>query len=73
MAIVTIQMYPGRTVEQKRALVQAINDAMVTHARATRERLYVVIQEIEPENWGVLGAYALDDGLSQPYVKDRPK
>ncbi|OLT14428.1 hypothetical protein BJF78_19480 [Pseudonocardia sp. CNS-139] len=61
MAIITVQLYPGRSVQQKRDLVRALTDAVVAHAGATRERCYVVLQEVPPENWGVLGTYALDD------------
>ena len=34
MPVVTVQMWPGRTPPQKRALVRAITDAMVQHAGA---------------------------------------
>ena len=34
MPVVTVQMWTGRTPQQKKALVRAITDAMVTHAGA---------------------------------------
>lgn len=58
MPIVTVQLWEGRSVEQKRALCQAITDAMVEHAGARPEALHVILQEIPKENWslgGVLG------------------
>lgn len=69
MAIVTVQMYPGRTIDQKRALTKAIADAMVEHTKCMRERLYVVIQEQPPENWNVFGTYGYDDEASQKYKR----
>jgi 4-oxalocrotonate tautomerase len=58
MPVVTVQLWEGRTLEQKRALVRAITEAMVEHAGARPEALHVVLQEIPRENWakgGVLG------------------
>ncbi|MGH2960781.1 MAG: 2-hydroxymuconate tautomerase [Solirubrobacterales bacterium] len=58
MPVVTIQLWEGRTLDQKRRLVRAVTDAMVEHAGARHDALHVVIQEIPKENWaraGVLG------------------
>ncbi|OFW73019.1 MAG: 4-oxalocrotonate tautomerase, partial [Actinobacteria bacterium RBG_16_68_12] len=51
--MVTVQLWEGRTVEQKRALVQAITEAMVEHAGARPDALHVILQEIPRENWGL--------------------
>lgn len=58
MPVVTVEMWEGRTLEQKRGLVAAITDAMVRHAGARPEHLHVIIHEIPRHNWaraGVLG------------------
>ena len=60
MPIVTVQMWTGRTTEQKRALVQAITEAMVIHADAKPTNLHVVIQEIPPEDWALGGVLGID-------------
>ena len=60
MPIVTVQMFPGRTVEQKRKLVKAITDAMVEHADAKPKNLHVLIQEVETENWALAGTLSID-------------
>ena len=60
MPIVTVQMFPGRTVEQKRKLVKAITDAMVEHADAKPKNLHVLIQEVEIEDWGLAGTLGVD-------------
>jgi 4-oxalocrotonate tautomerase len=58
MPVVTVEIWEGRTVEQKRRLCKAITDAMVEHADARPDGLHVIIHEISRENWargGVLG------------------
>lgn len=54
-----VELWEGRTLEQKRALCRAITEAMVRHAEARPDALHVIIHEIPRENWargGVLGA-----------------
>jgi 4-oxalocrotonate tautomerase len=55
MPVVTVQMWTGRTQQQKRALARAITDAMVQHAGAKSTNLHVIIQEIPKENWALAG------------------
>jgi 4-oxalocrotonate tautomerase len=64
MPVVTVQMWKGRSREQKRKLVKAITDAMVEHADAKPDGLHVIIQEYELDNWaraGVLGSEHRDE------------
>lgn len=60
MPVVTVQMWTGRTVEQKRALCKAITEAMVTHVGAKPDGLHVIIQEIPKENWARAGVLGID-------------
>ena len=60
MPVVTVQMWEGRSVEQKRRLVQAMTDAMVEHAGARPDALHVIIQEYPLEDWGRAGTLAAD-------------
>lgn len=60
MPVVTVQLWEGRTLEQKRALVAAITEAMVEHAEARPDALHVILQEIPRENWGRAGALGVD-------------
>jgi 4-oxalocrotonate tautomerase len=41
MPFVVVEMWEGRTVEQKRRLVRAITDAMVEHAGCRPDHLHV--------------------------------
>ena len=60
MPVLTVQLWEGRTPEQKRALVRAITDAMVEHANANPEALHVILQEIPPGDWGRAGVLGTD-------------
>jgi 4-oxalocrotonate tautomerase len=60
MPVVIVEMYSGRTLEQKRALVRAITEAMVEHAGARPDHLHVIIHEVERENWGLAGRLGVD-------------
>lgn len=62
MPYVTVNMWEGRTVDQKRALVKAITAAMVEHAGAKPDHLHVVINEYPLENWGRDGRLGIDMG-----------
>lgn len=64
MPVITVQMWEGRSVEQKRRLVKAMTDAMVEHAGARPDALHVIIQEYGPEDWGRGGTLAID--MEQP-------
>jgi len=55
MPVVTVQMWPGRSPAQKRALYKAITDAMVQHAGAKPTNLHVIIQEVPKEDWALAG------------------
>ncbi len=61
MPFVIVEMWEGRTVEQKRALVKAITDAMIEHAGAKPDHLHVVIHESALHNWGRAGVLGSDE------------
>jgi 4-oxalocrotonate tautomerase family enzyme len=60
MPVVTVQLWTGRTVDQKRALSKAITNDMVEHADASPEALHVAIQEYPKESWARRGVLAVD-------------
>ena len=60
MPVVTVQMWKGRTVEQKRKLAKALTDAMVEHADAKPDGLHVIIQEYGLEDWARAGVLGVD-------------
>lgn len=60
MPHVMVQIWEGRTVEQKRRLVRAMTDAMVEHVDATADGLHVAIAEFPRESWGRAGVLGVD-------------
>lgn len=60
MPFVVVEMWEGRTVEQKRNLVRAITDAMIEQAACKPDHLHVVIHETPKESWGRGGTLAID-------------
>ena len=58
--VVTVEMWEGRTVEQKRRLVRAITEAMVEHADARPDALHVIIHDVPRNNWGLAGVLGPD-------------
>lgn len=60
MPNITIQWYAGRTEQQKRQLVAAITDAMVTIGKTSPDQVHIVFADVEKSNWGVGGKLASD-------------
>jgi 4-oxalocrotonate tautomerase len=53
--LITVSMFPGRTDEQKRALVEKVTDAFVETCGGNRDGVWVMIDEVPGEHWGVGG------------------
>ena len=70
MPIVTVQMYTGRTLAQKRALVRALTEAMVQHASAKPDNLHVILQEVPKENWALAGVLGDERKEGVPVTAD---
>ncbi len=60
MPVVTVEMWEGRTVDQKRKLTRAITDAMIEHADAKPDHLHVIIHEVPLESWARAGVLGID-------------
>ena len=60
MPVVTVQMWKGRTTDQKRKLAKAITDAMVEHANAKPDGLHVIFREYELQDWARAGVLGVD-------------
>jgi 4-oxalocrotonate tautomerase len=55
MPLVQISMLPGRSSEQKRALLAEVTEAVVRTCKVAPEQVRVLISEIAAEHWGVAG------------------
>ncbi len=60
MPIIRVEMFPGRTVDQKRDLTRELTDGFVRACGGAGEKLHVVITEVVRENWGVGGELMSD-------------
>jgi len=60
MPVVQVKMEKGRTIEQKRALVEAITNNCVSILKVERAWVTVVMEEFDRENWGVGGELLTD-------------
>jgi|TARA_B110000967_G_C18584975_1_gene411583 4-oxalocrotonate tautomerase len=52
MPVVQVNIKDGRTLDQKREMVERITDTLVDVCGAARERVHVIINEVEEVNWG---------------------
>ena len=55
MPIVTVQLFPGRTTEQKREMAKEITDAVVRIAKTTPEATHVIFQDVSQSDWAEAG------------------
>ena len=62
MPIVRVEMWPGRTREQKAELARAITEALVTIARTTADQTIVIFEDVAKENWAEGGTLASEQG-----------
>jgi 4-oxalocrotonate tautomerase len=60
MPYVIVEMFEGRTVEQKRACAKAITDAIVEHLRTSAEATHIIFHELKRENSAHAGKLASD-------------
>jgi 4-oxalocrotonate tautomerase len=60
MPIIRVEMFAGRTRDQKRALVRELTDAFVRTCGGKPEGLQIVIKDVQKEDWGVSGALMAD-------------
>jgi 4-oxalocrotonate tautomerase len=60
MPLITVQLFEGRTIEQKRELVEAITEAVVRIAKTTPEATQVIITDVPKHHWATAGKLASD-------------
>ena len=57
MPVVIVEMWEGRTVEQKRQLAQGITSAM-TDIGVPAEAVHIIIKDNPKHNWAIAGKLA---------------
>lgn len=61
MPYVTVKMLPGRTDEQKKALVEKVTDAVSETTGAPKEKVVVFIEELNKNHYGIAGKRLSDE------------
>ena len=60
MPYVIVELFEGRTVEQKRACAKALTDAIVEHLNTSPEATHILFHELKRENSAHAGKLASD-------------
>ena len=66
MPIIRVEMFSGRTDEQKRALVKELTEAFLRTAGSQPEHIHVVITDVDKTNWGFAGELTADRYPDEP-------
>ncbi|MHB1651147.1 MAG: 2-hydroxymuconate tautomerase [Desulfitobacteriaceae bacterium] len=65
MPIVQIEMFEGRTLEQKRNLVEKVTEAIVESLSITPERVSIIIREMSKESFSKGGLLEIDKEIKK--------
>lgn len=60
MPVVQIEMIKGRTLQQKRDMVQKVTDVLVDTIQCKKEAVTIVIREVDKENIAQAGVLHSD-------------
>ena len=60
MPIIRVEMFEGRSVDQKRELVEVLSKETARITGCDVSSIYVVIEDVKKENWGAGGELCLD-------------
>lgn len=60
MPIVNINLIEGRSVEQKRALVAAVTDAICKTVNVTPDHVRIILQDMAKQDYAVAGVLHCD-------------
>lgn len=55
MPVIRVEMWAGRTTDQKRELVRVLSEETARITGCDVESIYVIIEDIKKENWGAGG------------------
>lgn len=60
MPIIRVEMWEGRTLQQKRELVEVLTRETARIIGTEPESIYIVIEDVKKENWGAGGRLSSD-------------
>ena len=60
MPIIRVEILEGRSIEQKKELVEVLSTETARITGCPKDSIYVVIEDVKKENWGVGGELCSD-------------
>ena len=60
MPIIRVEMWEGRTLEQKRELVEVLTRETARIVGTEPDSIYIVIEDVKKENWAAGGRLCSD-------------
>jgi 4-oxalocrotonate tautomerase len=60
MPIIKVEMFPGRTTDQKRRLAKAFTDTFVEICGGRAQAVHIVFDDVSPSDWAVAGELCSD-------------
>ena len=60
MPVIRVEMFKGRTKDQKREMVKELTDSFIKTCGGTPESVHIVITDVDMEDWGVAGDLCAD-------------
>jgi 4-oxalocrotonate tautomerase len=58
MPVVRIEMWAGRSREQKRKMIKEVTEAITSSLGIPKDQVTVILNEIPKDNWGLAGELA---------------
>ena len=55
MPVIKVEMWEGRTIEQKKELVEVLSKETARISGCSVESVYVILEDVAKENWGAGG------------------
>jgi 4-oxalocrotonate tautomerase len=71
MPIIKVDMFKGRSVEQKRALAKALTDGYVQVCGGKPQSVWIVFEDVDKENWSIGGDLCSDLYPDAPAIGDK--
>lgn len=60
MPVINIQMFSGRTLDQKRAIAKSVTQSFIDAAGGNPQSVHVIFTEVEQDHWAVAGELCSD-------------
>ena len=66
MPTLRVELFAGRTIEQKRALAQALTEATVRILGGSPDAVDVIFQDVQKHDWATAGQLWSDKAAPKP-------